>query len=393
MAVYGSHEYGVPFMILSKQSIQTTRTPHAFRMFTWIAVLSMPFLAWMAAILVPAALRGKLDFISYYSAGHIVLSHPGSLYDRSLECQVAQIATGGQDCSPFIHPSYEALFFSPLSILPYRAAYILFGIGNLLVLALIWRALKPSWELMAFAPLAMTIVFGQDSILFLGIITAVFATLRKGKLEIAGMLLGIGLFRFQNVLPLVALLAIWREWRFLRGFVLSAILVALLSILLVHPREYLSVLWSLTFQATAEYTQRVKQMVNLRALLSEVLPPPWLLSVLTTASIGVLGLIAWVGSHRQLYQRFSLALIGTSLVSFHFYPHDLSLLLIPLSLQVRNISGFNQTVVTLVMLGAMLPVFNDRAYLTCVPVLVLLIYKLWDLRRLEITNPASMVSI
>src|SRR5438045_7116438 len=150
-------------MIVNKHPMEASGIPPVQRMARWIAVLSMPFLFWMAAILAPGALRGKLDFISYYSAGRIVLSHPGSLYDRSLQCRVAQLATGGQDCSPFIHPSYEALFFSPFSILPYRTAYILFAICNLVVLALIWRVLKPSWELAAFAPFAIPIVFVHDS--------------------------------------------------------------------------------------------------------------------------------------------------------------------------------------------------------------------------------------
>src|SRR5262249_6518712 len=155
--------------------------------------------------------------------------------------------------------------------------------------------LKPSWELAAFAPLAMAVVFGQDSILFLGIITAVFAALQKVKLHIAGMLLGVGLFRFQNVLPLIALLVFWREWLFLSGFVLSAIVFVLVSITLAHPRDYLSVLWCLRFHPAAESTQRVAQMVNLRALLSAILPPPLLLPLLITVSMGDIGLIAWVG--------------------------------------------------------------------------------------------------
>jgi hypothetical protein len=38
------------------------------------------------------------------------------------------------DALPFLHPSYEAVFFMPLSLLPYRAAYFVWAGVNFAIL-------------------------------------------------------------------------------------------------------------------------------------------------------------------------------------------------------------------------------------------------------------------
>jgi hypothetical protein len=76
-------------------------------------------------------------------------------------------------------------------------------------------------------PVAFTIMEGQDSLLLLPIL--VFAYRRIGSNERqAGILLGLGMFRFQVLLPIVALFLLWRSLKFVAAWVAGS--AAVLSI-------------------------------------------------------------------------------------------------------------------------------------------------------------------
>jgi hypothetical protein len=142
---------------------------------------------------------------------------------------------------PFLHPAYEAVLFMPLSLLPYRAACVVWAGVNFVILALVYFLLRPCFPdlsavgpkwippalLLGFMPVAFTIMEGQDSLLLLPIL--VFAYRRIGSNERqAGILLGLGMFRFQVLLPIVALFLLWRSLKFVAAWVAGS--AAVLSI-------------------------------------------------------------------------------------------------------------------------------------------------------------------
>ena len=111
------------------------------------------------------------------------------------------------------------------------------------------------------------------------------------------MLVGLGLFKMQIVIPIALLFLLWRRWRFFAGFALSAGLLSLISLWVVgfaqtaaYARSLLSV--GTNVAAAHQFPLRVSIMANLRGLffglLAARLPAFWIQALTIVASISVL---------------------------------------------------------------------------------------------------------
>jgi len=74
---------------------------------------------------------------------------------------------------------------------------------------------------------------GQDSILLLALLAAAFACLNRRRDLGAGLLTGLGLFKFQIIIPMALLFLVWRRWRFCLGFASSSLVAGAVSVGLV----------------------------------------------------------------------------------------------------------------------------------------------------------------
>ena len=190
-------------------------------------------------------LAEKTDFAFTYLAARMVHQHEGAkLYD--LEEQQKVKAALFKSANPLIyeHPPFEALVFAPLAALPYRIAYVTWGLVN----ALFWLAalylLRPyapvHWSdagyvarWFFFAPLGVALFQGQSSLVLMLLYAVTFVSLKRGQDWRAGLWLGLGLFKFQFVLPFVLIFLLRRKWRFLGGFSVSVGLLAAASFIAV----------------------------------------------------------------------------------------------------------------------------------------------------------------
>jgi len=302
--------------------------------------------------------RGYPDFTIFYGAAMIVKEGLGRrMYDADVQHRIQETFAGNIDSRrgplPYNHPPFEALLFLPLTLLPYRYAFLAWDVLNgvsLFVVSLILRrhlnALRaiPPWEFvlgsLAFFPVFATFLQGQDSILLLLLFALGFNALRIGSGFSAGCWFALGTFKFQLVLPLILLLFLWRRKRVATGFVLVSFLLALVSVMLVgwdgmvrYPAYVLNIA-----KASSLGDVSPAFMPNLRGLV-EGWPynfaPGVGMSVVTVALSILIFFAAWrLGARQQLSLdlHFSLAIIVTVLVGWHTNAHDLSLLLLPLIL-------------------------------------------------------------
>ena len=322
-------------------------------------------------------LSGRADFRMLYAAGYMVRTHHGAAiyrYDDQLRYQNALISS--EDVAlPFDHPAYEALAFAPLSCLSYRGAYCAVLALNLGLLALCIKLLRP-WTrtlgdvlhwlpvavVVGFLPVAITLIQGQDSILLLALFASAALFLeranggmsgRSGKKSLddkdlatpkrneiaAGVCVGLALFKLQFALPVAVLFLAWRRWRFFAGFGITAILLAILSVLVSGPTasgEYVRLLLSVgpAFSTANQLRLGVYPlaMANLRGLFSAAFSSgPGAARAMTIA--GSL-LVLLFSSRRQ--PSFALALVAAALVSYHGLIHDMSFLLIPAGAMLEN---------------------------------------------------------
>src|ERR1700682_1194160 len=190
---------------------------------------------------------GYQDFTIFYSAGQIVRQGMGHhLYDEAVEWrvqhEVAPNVASRKAALPYMHAPYEVLVFLPLSFFSYGKAYVLWNLANLAILAALPFLLKPHlpalqdyrsalWTLsfLAFFPVFLTMLEGQDIILLLLFYTLAFGALKKNAWFAAGCWLALGLFRFQLVVPFLIVMLLTKKWKLLAGSLLTATGLAMVS--------------------------------------------------------------------------------------------------------------------------------------------------------------------
>jgi hypothetical protein len=193
----------------------------------------------ISIVFVPSALRGGADFRQLYAGGYMIRTgQRKALYDYPTEAIFESRLTGlGESLAlPINHLPYEELLFVPLSALTYRTAFILFLLMNLLILGVAIHLVLPEIEVLysrwkpfpiliffAFPPIVRTLIQGQDSIILLTLLSASLVSLRTRKEFTAGLITGLGLFKFQLILPVGVLFLLWRRWRFVSGFCASSL--------------------------------------------------------------------------------------------------------------------------------------------------------------------------
>jgi len=300
--------------------------------------------------------QGYPDFTVYYTAATILRNGLGhQLYDAHVQYEVQKRSVGviatRRSALPYIHPPFEALIFLPLSYLPYPQAFALwdllnvgalFGVGLLLRKSVGGLGRIPAWEFvlgcLAFFPVFICFLQGQDSVLLLLLCGLGFNALKKRADLLAGCWFALGMFKFQFVIPIVLLIGIWKWRRAAIGFVVVSTLLVLISVgfagwgsLLRYP----------------EFALQIANTPGLGGVAAEFAPNlrglalGWPLhfsrtvgsAVALVSSILLFVFAAWKGRSRipqeNLELRFSLAVIVSMLIAWQTNMHDLSLLVLP----------------------------------------------------------------
>jgi hypothetical protein len=336
------------------------------------------------------SLRDKLrtgypDFTIFYAAGKIVRQGLAThLYDSALQFRTQQEFAPGveirQGALPYNHPPFEVLLFVPFTWLPYFGAYVLWDLLNVLILAALPFLLRPHLPLLqrppaglwlfvslAFFPVFIALLQGQDIILLLLLFTLTFGALKRKADFAAGCWLGLGLFRFHLVLPLLLILLLHRKRKALAGFALVAFALGLISIAVVGWKQaitYPAYVWNVE-KVLEHGATMVSAMPNLRGLvqalgIAQVSPvvANTLVGILSTALL-LLAALKWnfAATGKQFDLGFSMAVVVTVLVSYHVLPHDLCLLFLPVLLLANHSPELPRGWPRLTVLGPILVLF------------------------------------
>jgi hypothetical protein len=370
--------------------------------------------------------RGRyIDFRTFYASGYMLRTgHAAQLYNYAAE-QAFQSALVSPDprALPMMSPPFAALPFAPLSHLGFWAAYFVFAALNILLLLASLVLLKPfltalssRWSaaplllFASFLPAAVALLMGQISLALLLILCACFVVLRRGHNLLAGLILSLALIKFQIALPIALLFLLWRQWRFIAGFLAGSALLARLSISILglgNFTEYLRSLYSMTHNVTADRASQFhfgiipSLMPNLYGLIFFITRGASWSHILILALS--LALFIWAAVQRP---SLSLALLTAMLVSYHLYFYDLTLLLLPLSLLADHLLRApsstpakshprnTRLLITQISLGALLllPLIRffisvNQSCLLAIPILTLVLCSPWW-PTLHSTSPA-----
>ena len=197
----------------------------------------------------------------------------------------------------------------------------------------------PLLAMFAFFPVVIALLQGQDSILLLFLYGLAFSALATGRNFVAGVCLGLALFKFQLVLPFVLVLLVRRQWRAVAGFVVTAFVLLLVSAAVVGwsgVMAYPGFVLRLS-RSGAQAGIDPRAMPNLRGLVAGALHlaglPATLLIIALSVALVALAAHWWrEQAGRQFVLGFSLCLTVTIITSYHLLTHDLSLLILPILL-------------------------------------------------------------
>jgi hypothetical protein len=329
-------------------------TPNFFRyrsFFVFGAIFLIGIQVVVLGVGISGGLAGRADFRMLYSGGYSIRTgHGDQIYDDArIAATEAELAGQRGANLPFNHPAYEGLLFALLSILGYKEAYWLFFLLNVVLLLVAMRLLRPAPEWMdqiraglpvtavaGFLPVGICLIQGQDSIVFFFLIAAGYALQKSRRDFAAGMVLGLGMLRFQLVIPLVVLLCFARKWKLLTGFTMTCVAVAAISVAVTEPASWMTYPGYLIAMNSGLQTEsqrlahgiHLTEMPNLRGLVQLLLGarvPGAALQILTVSLSGLL--MAWAVLKRL---PFELLVVIAVLVSYHGLIHDSVLLLLPL---------------------------------------------------------------
>jgi len=300
-----------------------------------------------------------LDFSEFYAAGRMVRDGLGHrLYDLRLQAQYQW-----RDAAIhafYLRPPFEALLFVPFSYLSYRAAYSVWVLVSLLLLAcsviLIEREVHVSRAVtqytrgipvdtalilvlfLTFGPTMNCFLIGQDTMLLLMIYTLGFILLKNGEHSAAGCVLALGLFKYHLVIPFAIVFLIRRQWAFLKGFALvGAILLAVsvaiggFGVFSAYPRVF----FNSTYQKVIGgfQTQYAANIRGFTYLVCGPLLPRYLILIIIAALSGItLWMTAKRWSDDALEYSFAAAVIASLMTGIHLFFYDLSLLLLPVAI-------------------------------------------------------------
>jgi len=320
---------------------------------------------WTWLLFMPGMVRtGTVDFRQAYAAAYMLRSgRRTALYSYAAQEKMqTQVVMPATTPLPYVAPAYEAFLLQPFSYLTFRNAYLSFVLLNAAALVACFLALRPwmdnithvYWWLpialfTGFLPLAAALIQGQDSIFLTLLLAAAYRSALKGGDAMAGALTGLALFKFSIVLPIAILLLLWRRWRFVAGFCVSAVAVALgcLAITgIAGQRQYILLIFSLAGihhppVQLATYPVHWSLMANVHGLTYGLLHR-WIgtqqISLIALAVAAILLTLVGLSAQRvnDTGTLLLLAIPAALLASHHSYIHDLSPLIIPVVVMLNR---------------------------------------------------------
>ena len=307
----------------------------------------------------------RTDFsVTYLGSRMVYLRLGPELYDlaeqRRLKTRLLP------DAEPLIyeHPPFEAFLLAPLGALPYKTAYLVWGLINAAIWLTLPHLLRPYspaprddlaylllW--MLFAPLGVALFEGQSSLLVLLLYSMTFIQLRSGSEFRAGTIFGLALFKFQFAIPFAIILLLQRKWRFIKGFLATATALGALSLVAVGWRGIVSYIRLLAGVAAhpenASYGSAIGQATVqgfVHPLLERLLGRTAVSLIVAVISVSLLLYTAWrwrkagpAPDPRTFDLMFAAAVVVSLATSLHMFTHDMSPLLLTMLLVAGHFPG------------------------------------------------------
>lgn len=284
------------------------------------------------------------DFLHFYALAHIGSSGGRGFADRVhvRQTQLRVVPESTDHIYPPVYGPQVALALAPLARFDYITALAIWTVLSIgLYFAAFMVALKDAHVVRQFSSVAMLgaigfpplwflLQHGQLSAVTLGIVVLAGRALRRGRVRLAGALLGLLIYKPPLFVPMLAIVLLGGSWGAAAAMVTSG-LVELAATAAWVGIEGITRYIELTLQLpgmAAMMAAKPYQMHSLRAFWLLLVPNATAASflyVITAATAVVVAAYAWRYT-RDSRLRMSALLLGAALASPHLYVYDLVIL-------------------------------------------------------------------
>ena len=300
-------------------------------------------LAFVLYPLVPSVDVINSDWPAFDTGARLLVGDPSHLYDIASQEKIEHDVTGGRvlvtlgihGILPFLAPAWVALLAVPFDLLGPNVggrAWILFGLLCLAAgLYLVTRPRPPTELLPAFAsvPTALLMLNAQvDGLVVLGLGAAAVALASRPYL--AGLALGLTLFKPQLVLPLGLALLVFRRWKVLVGWAAAG--AGLLAVTLV-PNPHWVFQWLSQTRSTVQAGAREIDLPHIAVAFPASVQGAVLVAITAAAVALVVALAARVRD--DVRTAGAVLIAGGVLAAPHALPTDLVLIALALAVWGR----------------------------------------------------------
>jgi alpha-1,2-mannosyltransferase len=278
------------------------------------------------------------DFVAFYAASKLVLAgDPAGIYAIAKLHPLEQAVIGADvGLRPWHYPPSFLLMVFPLALFPYGAAFALwilpawYGSGRL-VGRLAPHLLTP-WLFLAFPPAITNLFYGQNGFLST-VLLGGGLLLVDGRPWFGGLCLGLLSYKPQLAMLIPVALVAGRNWRALGGAAVSAIGLALISLLVLGVAPWQAFVHNLPYATeilkyNAEYWSKMPTVFAAARLLGAGLPLTEALQV--AMALVAIAAVAWIWWKRlPLPFRASVLALAIFLAAPFAFEYDLALLALP----------------------------------------------------------------
>lgn len=282
-------------------------------------------------------ISGQNDFVHWYVGGSL-FGTPYLHIQEANQQKQKELIGGVLVDSYFIRPTFYALLLKPLTLFPYKTAYVLFQAVSALSVAFFLRVYSRSWpDLLVFAamsvPVISNFVNGQDVTLLLAFCTVSLLLASRGKDFASGLVFSLCAIKFHLFILTPAAMLAKKRWGIFWGAVAGEVVLFLLGLTGGGWKVFLTLIDLLKKPENHPYPEI---MPNLRGLVFALTGGPSL-PLLAVLSAIVLGASIYLIVTAPTYEEaFAYCLIGGLLVNYHAYIQDPMLLLLASALLFRG---------------------------------------------------------
>lgn len=305
--------------------------------------------------------RGGFAF--FYYAGRLARDHFFHIYEPGFQ-QAYVLALGGAN---FFHLPYEAALLIPLTYLPLESAYRVWSLMSLLCILGAVRIMRRYYPQLgwiysfAYPSTFLLLINGQDTGFLVLLAALSFDAFSKKRDARAGMLLALGLFKFQFFIPLVAILGL-KHRRLLAGFAAGAFPLLAACFAMIGKSGVTQYLALMRATDGSEFAGRFTTLRGLAGVLAQSVPNLPVSGIVALSSCAVVLYLARLRTTREAL--FSLAVLASQLLGYHAHLYDEVLLLIPLAWMAASENRLLRCAPELFLIASLLLIRNlDQNFL------------------------------